>query len=159
MERDARLRAGEVVKSGDGTLSLEDIKRILPHRDPFLFVDKVIETGVDKRIVGIKKITGEEYFFKGHFPGRPILPGVIMIEAMAQLSGILLLNKEECLERGAYFIGVNNVRFRKAIIPGDELRLEAEIVKMRTRLTKVHSAVKLGDEVICEADFMFGFGS
>lgn len=158
-ERDAGLRPGAVVKAEDGTLDLEDIKKILPHRDPFLFVDRVTAIEADKRIEGVKKITGGEFFFKGHFPGRPILPGVIMIEAMAQLGGLLMLNKEECLNRPAYYIGVNNVRFRKAVIPGDELTLEAELVKMRTRIAQLHGVIRLEGEVVCEADFMFGFGS
>ncbi len=119
-ERDAGLRPGAVVSIEKGTLTLEDIKKILPHRDPFLFVDHVVSVEADKRIAGIKKITGDEFFFKGHFPGRPILPGVIMIEALAQLGGLLMLNNEECLTRPAYFIGVNKVRFKKAVVPGDE---------------------------------------
>jgi len=158
-ERDASLRPGAVVKAKDGVLELEDIKSILPHRDPFLFVDRVTVIEADKSIKAVKKITGDEFFFKGHFPGKPILPGVIMIEALAQAGGILMLNKEECLNRPAYYIGVNNVRFRKAIIPGDELKLEVELVKMRSRIAQMHGSIKIGDELACEADFMFGFGT
>ena len=107
--RDAGLKAGEIIEPKDGTLDINDIQRIIPHRDPFLFVDKIIEIEKDKRIVGIKKITGNEEFFKGHFPGNPIMPGVLMIEALAQVGGILLFNKKESLKRSAYFVGLNNV--------------------------------------------------
>ena len=157
--RDAGLKAGEVVKPKDGTLDMNDIKKIIPHRDPFLFVDKIIEIEEDKRVVGIKKITGEEFFFKGHFPCRPILPGVLMVEALAQLGGILMFNKEESLNRSAYFIGLNNVRFRKAVVPGDTLRLEVDVEKLRSRVAQLHGVVKVEDDVACEADILFGFST
>lgn len=157
-ERDAGLRPGTVVITKNGILTLEDIKKILPHRDPFLFVDRVLSIEPGKKISGIKKITGDEFFFKGHFPGRPILPGVIMIEALAQLGGLLMLNNEECLTHPAYFIGVNRVRFRKAVIPGDELTLEVELIRMRTRIAQMRGVLKIEGEAACEADFIFGFG-
>lgn len=155
--RDAGLRASEVIKPKDGTLDINDIKKIIPHRDPFLFVDKIIEIEEDKKATGIKKITGNEEFFKGHFPARPIMPGVLMIEALAQLGGILMFNKEKNLGRSAYFIGLNNVRFRKAVIPGDTLRLEVDVVKLRSRITQLHGVVKVDEDVACEADILFGF--
>lgn len=158
-ERDAGLKAGEVVKPKDGTLDINDIKKILPHREPFLFVDKIIEIEEDKRVAGIKKITGEEYFFKGHFPGRPILPGVIMIEALAQLGGTLMFNREENLNRPAYFIGLNNVRFRKAAIPGDTLRLEVRVERLKSRIAQLHGVVRVDNDIACEADILFGFGT
>lgn len=154
--RDAGLIGGEVVKPKEGTLDVNDIQKILPHRNPFLFVDKVIEVEKD-RVVGIKKITGKEEFFKGHFPARPIMPGVLIVEALAQLGGILMLNKEENLNRPAYFFGLNNVRFRKAVIPGDTLRLEVNVIKARLRIAQLHGIAKVDSEVACEAELMFGF--
>ncbi len=155
--RDAGLKAHEVVEPKEGKLDINDIKKILPHRDPFLFVDKITEIEQDKRIVGIKKITGNEEFFKGHFPGNPIMPGVLMIEALAQLGGILMFNKKENLNRSAYFIGLDKVRFRKAVIPGDELRLEVDIVKLKSRIVQLHGVVKLESEIVVEAGILFSF--
>lgn len=153
--RDAGLRAGEIIEPKDGTLKMDDIKKILPHREPFLFIDKVIEIE-ENRAVGIKKITGGEGFFKGHFPGNPILPGVLMIEALAQLGGILMFSKKENLNLTVYFAGLNNVRFRKAVIPGDTLRLEVDIIKRRSRIAQLHGVVKVDSEVAAEADILFG---
>lgn len=155
--RDAGLRAGELVKPKDGTLGIDDIRKIVPHRDPFLFVDKIIEIEEDKRIVGIKKITGNEEFFKGHFPNNPIMPGVLMVEALAQLGGILMLNKEENLTRPAHFVGLDNVRFRKVVIPGDTLRLEIDVVKVKSRMAWLHGVAAVDSEIAAEADILFGF--
>ena len=157
--RDAGLKATEVVEPKSGTLDREDIHKLLPHRDPFLFVDKIIEIEKDKRIVGIKKMTGDEFFFKGHFPGHPIMPGVLMIEALAQAGGILMLNRKENLSRPAYFVGVNNVRFRKAVIPEDTLTLEVEVVRARSRMVQLHGKALVKAELAAEVDMLFGFGT
>ena len=154
--RNAGLTASELVQPRNGVLGIDQIKKILPHRDPFLFVDEVIEIEKD-RVAGIKKITGREEFFKGHFPNRPIMPGVLIIEALAQLGGVLMLNKEENLNRPAYFFGLDNVRFKKAVIPGDTLRLEVNIVKLKLRIAQLHGTAKVDSEVACEADMLFGF--
>lgn len=156
-ERDAGLRASEVVEPKDGTLDINDIRKILPHRDPFLFVDEIIEIEKDERAVGIKKITGDEEFFKGHFPDNPIMPGVLMIEALAQVGGILMFNKKENLNRPAYFVGLDNVRFRKAVIPGDVLRLEVDVIKLKAHIAQLHGVAKVDKEVAAEADILFGF--
>jgi len=154
--RDAGLKATEVVEPKDGTLDINDIKKIIPHRDPFLFVDKIIEFEKDKRIVGIKNVTGKEQFFTGHFPNNPIMPGALMIEALAQTGGILMLNKKENFNRTAYFIGIDNARFRKAVVPGDLLRLEVIVTKLKTRIVRLYGAAIVEGEVACETDFLFG---
>jgi 3-hydroxyacyl-[acyl-carrier-protein] dehydratase len=154
--RDAGLRAREVVEPKNGTLDKDAVSKIIPHREPFLFIDKV-EIYEDKRAVGIKKITGNEEFFKGHFPGNPIMPGVLIIEALAQLGGILMLNKRENLNRPAYFVGLNNVRFRKAVIPGDTLTLEVDVIKLRSRIVQLHGVAKVESDIAAEIDILFGF--
>lgn len=135
-------------------LGLEDIKKILPHRDPFLFVDKIIEMS-DKRIVGSKVLSGQEPFFKGHFPQRPVMPGVLMVEALAQAGGVLMLSKPEHRGKIAYLASVNEARFRRVVSPGDELRLEVEIIKFKARVGMVRGVAKVGADVACEAEIMF----
>lgn len=155
--RDAGLKASEVVMPKNGILDIDDIIKIIPHRYPFLFVDKIIEVEGDKRIVGIKNVTANEPFFKGHFPDNPIMPGVLLIEALTQVGGILLFNKKENLNRPAYFFGVDNVRFRKAVIPGDVLRLEVEVIKLKARIAQLHGVAKVDGDVAAEADILLGF--
>jgi 3-hydroxyacyl-[acyl-carrier-protein] dehydratase len=111
-------------------IEIKEILDILPHAYPFLLVDRIIELDPGKRIVGIKNVTYNEPFFPGHFPGRPIMPGVLIVEAMAQTAGILVFNSlpQELHKPPIYFLGINNVRFRKPVIPGDQLHLELEII-------------------------------
>lgn len=155
--RDAGLRAHEVVEPKDGTLDINDVKKIIPHRDPFLFVDKVMEIEKDKRVVGLRKITGSEEFFKGHFPGNPIMPGVLIIEALTQVGGVLMFNKKENLNRPAYFMGLDNVRFRKAVIPGDTLILEINVIRLKSRIARLHGVAKVDSDIVAEADILLGF--
>lgn len=136
-------------------LDTPEIMRVLPHRYPFLFVDKVTELEEDKKAVGIKNVTINDYFFKGHFPGRPVMPGVLIIEAMAQLAGILMLSKKENLGKLAYFAGIDKVRFRKAVVPGDQLRLEVEVIKLRSKTGQVHTRALVEGKVVAEANLMF----
>ena len=135
-------------------MGLEEIKKILPHREPFLFVDRVIEIS-EKNIVGIKVLTGREPFFAGHFPRRPVMPGVLMIEALAQAGGVLMLSKSEHRGKIAYLASVNEARFRRVVSPGEELRLEVELLKFKARVGMVRGVAKVGVDVACEAEIMF----
>jgi len=138
------------------TLDINVIQNILPHRYPFLLVDRILEV-TDNRVVGIKNVTINEPFFQGHFPGHPIMPGVLIIEAMAQVGGVGALNKKENLGKLAYFLSINNARFRKPVVPGDTLRIEIDLLTTKLSVMKVHGVAKVGDEVVTEADLMFAF--
>ncbi|MFH1847734.1 MAG: bifunctional UDP-3-O-[3-hydroxymyristoyl] N-acetylglucosamine deacetylase/3-hydroxyacyl-ACP dehydratase [Candidatus Omnitrophota bacterium] len=137
-----------------GELDINVIKRILPHRYPFLLVDKIVSMD-EKHIVGIKNVTANEEFFLGHFPGRPIMPGVLIVEAMAQTAGVLMLNKEENFGKLAYFTGIDNVRFRKTVIPGDQLVLDIEITRFRAKVGQAKATAKVDGKLACEANLMF----
>ena len=136
-------------------LGRKDILSILPHRPPFLFVDKIVEWEEDKMAVGIKEVNLNEFYFKGHFPGHPIMPGVLIVEAMAQTAGVLMLKKKENRGKLAYFMAINNVKFRKAVIPGDTLRMEVEVIKLRKRVGQVHTRALVENKLAAEADLMF----
>ena len=154
-----KLQAGGMkavyVETSGHTLDAIDIQKILPHRYPFLLVDKIIEIEPDKKAVGIKNVTMNEQFFTGHFPGRPVMPGVLIVEAMAQTAGVLLLNKKENIGKYAYFMSLDNVKFRKTVVPGDQLRLEVEVVKLRSKTGQVHTKALVDGSVVSEADLMF----
>jgi UDP-3-O-[3-hydroxymyristoyl] N-acetylglucosamine deacetylase/3-hydroxyacyl-[acyl-carrier-protein] dehydratase len=136
-------------------LDIFAIERILPHRYPFLLVDRVIELIPDRRAVGIKNVTINEPFFAGHFPKRPVMPGVMIIEALAQVAGILLLNKPENLGKYAYFVAMDRVKFRRTVLPGDTLTLEAQVLKIRSKTGQMRVKALVEDKVAAEADLMF----
>ncbi|MBC8473724.1 MAG: 3-hydroxyacyl-ACP dehydratase FabZ, partial [Candidatus Omnitrophica bacterium] len=154
-----KIQAGGIkavyIETGGGALDASDIQKILPHRYPFLLVDKIVELVPDKKAVGIKNVTMNEEFFTGHFPGRPVMPGVLIIEALAQVAGVLMLNKRENVGKLAYFMSLDNAKFRKAVVPGDQLRLEVEIVKLRSKIGQVHTKALVNGQVVSEADLMF----
>jgi len=135
-------------------LDINMIQKILPHRYPFLLVDKIIEV-TDKGIVGIKNVTINEPFFQGHFPGHPIMPGVLIIEAMAQVGGVGALSKSDNAGKLAYFLSINNAKFRKPVLPGDVLRIEVELVKVKMSIIQTRGVAKVGNDVVTEAEMMF----
>ncbi len=137
-------------------MNINDIKKILPHRYPFLFVDRVL-TIEEKKITAVKSVTGNEAFFNGHFPGYPLMPGVIIVEAMAQVGGILLLSKPEYKDRLAVFAGIDGVRFRRQVVPGDQLVMTAEILQIKGPIVKFKTSAKVNDEPVTEAELMFSF--
>ena len=134
-------------------LGVNEIKRILPHRYPFLLVDRVIEWQEDKMAVGIKNVTVNEEFFQGHFPQQPIMPGMLQIEALAQLSGILLFRNRKDSDSLAYFRTVEKVKFRRPVVPGDQLRLEVQILKKRGNIAKFSGQALVNAEVVTEVEF------
>jgi len=134
------------------SLDITQIQAILPHRYPFLPIDRVIEMERMKRIVAIKNVTANEPFFSGHFPGYPIMPGVLMIEAMAQAGGALLLTEiPDRDKRLMVFTGIEKAKFRKPVTPGDQLRIEVEVLVWRTTAVKMQGRAFVGDKAACEA--------
>jgi UDP-3-O-[3-hydroxymyristoyl] N-acetylglucosamine deacetylase / 3-hydroxyacyl-[acyl-carrier-protein] dehydratase len=141
-----------------GILCREDIKKILPHRYPFLMVDRILELN-ETSATGIKKLSMNDYFFAGHFPGNPVMPGVLMLEAMAQVGGVILLSRPENKGKTAYFMLINNAKFRRIVRPGDELRLEVDVVRYKTRTGQVHGRATVDGNLAAEADLNFAFGN
>lgn len=137
------------------TFEAQEILEILPHRYPFMLVDRIVECDDEKRIVGIKNLTFNELFFQGHFPGQPVMPGVLQMEAMAQVAGILLNRMFGGEGKVSYFAAIDNARFRRPVVPGDQLRMEIEIIKAKPRLSKVHAKATVDGKVASEADLMF----
>ena len=139
-------------------LDIEQIKEIIPHRYPFLLVDRVLEVEEGKRAVGIKNVTANEEFFNGHFPDYPVMPGVLIVEALAQVGAVAMLKKEENRGRLAFFTGIDNCRFKKQVKPGDQLRLEVEIIRSRGALGKGKATATVDGVLVCEAEIMFALG-
>ncbi len=136
-------------------LDIEEIRAILPHRYPFLLVDRILELEPGKRAVGLKNVTINEEFFEGHFPGHAVMPGVLVMEAMAQVGGVLLLSMSGNEGKLAYFGGMDKVRFRKPIFPGDTLITEVILLKNRGKIGKVKVIGRVDGEVAAEAEFIF----
>jgi len=138
----------------------QGILELLAHRYPFLLIDRVIETVPGDKITALKNVTINEPFFQGHFPGRPIMPGVLIIEAMAQAGGILayLTGSVEQRNRLIYFMGMDKVRFRKPVVPGDQIIIEAKIIKFRSKAAKMSGIATVNNQMVAEAELMASFG-
>lgn len=139
---------------------IQGIMELLPHRYPFLLVDRVIELIPDDRIVALKNVTINEPFFQGHFPGKPVMPGVLIIEAMAQVGGILAYETgpPEKRNRLIYFMGMDKVRFRKMVVPGDQIIFEAKMLKFRSKVAKMSGTATVDDQLVAEAVLLASFG-
>ena len=135
-----------------------EIMKILPHRFPFLLVDRIIELEIGKRAVGLKNVTINEHFFQGHFAQYPVMPGVLIVEALAQTGGIALGTMDEYKGRIAFFAGIDNVRFKRQVKPGDTLRLEAELTQLRRSIGTASVLARVDGEVACKGDIMFALG-
>lgn len=147
----------QFVKKEGVVFDINAIQRILPHRYPFLLVDKIIHLEMDKKVIGVKSVTVNEPFFVGHFPGQPIMPGVLIIEAMAQTGGILLLNSfPNPEEKLVYFMQINNAKFRKPVVPGDQLFMEVELTQKKSKVVLMSAKAYVNDVLVAEADFMAG---
>ena len=140
--------------------AIQKIMQFLPHRYPFLLVDRVIELEPGVRIVALKNVTINEPFFQGHFPGQPVMPGVLIIEAMAQAGGLLAYESGPADKHGQliYFMGMDKVRFRKPVVPGDQLIFEARILRMRTKVAKMAGTAFVDNQLVAEAELMASFG-
>jgi len=136
-------------------LSINEILRIIPHRYPFVLVDRILEMEPGKRAVGLKNVSFNEEFFQGHFPGNPVMPGVLVVEAMAQTAAVcLLVSVEGRDDKVPYFTGIDACKFRRPVVPGDQLRLEVEIVSARLRLSKARGRALVNGQVCAEADIL-----
>jgi 3-hydroxyacyl-[acyl-carrier-protein] dehydratase len=141
-------------------VEIKEIMKILPHAYPFLLVDRILEMEAGKRIVGVKNVTYNEPFFPGHFPGRPIMPGVLIVEAMAQTAGILVFQSvdEESRKKPVFFLGMDNVKFRRPVIPGDQLRLEIEMTKHRQSIWGFKGKALVDGKLVAEAELLTMLG-
>ena len=136
-------------------IDIKEIQSILPHRYPFLLIDRILELEQGKRIVGIKNVTINEPFFQGHFPGNPIMPGVLILEAMAQIGGILAIKSTASLEgkeKIALFLGIEKAKFRKPVVPGDQIKFEVTVIHERAPTWKVSAKAFVDEKLVCEAE-------
>ncbi|WP_446898102.1 3-hydroxyacyl-ACP dehydratase FabZ [Clostridium sp. LBM24168] len=140
-------------------LGIEEIKKIIPHRYPFLLIDRVTYMEPGKKVIAYKNVTANEYFFQGHFPGKPVMPGVLIIEALAQAGAVAILNKDEFKNKIAFFGGINKAKFRQMVIPGDTLTLVVEIVKIKGPAGIGKAIAYVKDKKVAEAELMFMIGN
>ncbi len=136
-------------------LGIRDIKEIIPHRYPFLLIDKILKLEKGKKAIGIKNVSGNEEFFQGHFPEKPVMPGVLIVEALAQVGACAILSSEDNLGKIALFAGIDGMRFKRQVIPGDQLLLEVELTKMRGPVGKGKAKATVDGEVATEGVLMF----
>ena len=136
-------------------MDIVEIKKLLPHRYPFLLVDRVTEVIPGHSAKGFKNLTANEQFFEGHFPFKPIMPGVLMVEALAQMACLAMLTKEEFKNKLGVFTGIEGIKFRQMVVPGDRLDMEVELIKLRGPIGKVKGIARVGDKVACEGEISF----
>lgn len=155
----ARMRsmvpAAVPIPSGESVLDINDVLKILPHRYPFLMVDRIVDFEGDNKCTGVKNVTYNEPYFPGHFPGHPIMPGVLQLEAMAQVSSVLMLRKPENVGKLGYFMSADNVKWRRPVLPGDTLFIEADIIKIRGSIGQTRCRCLVNNEVVSEAELKF----
>ena len=151
----AVLKAQLQMEFKGNELDVQSIMKILPHRYPFLLIDKIIELEQGKRAVGIKNVTINEMFFNGHFPGRPVMPGVLIVEAMAQVGGVLMLSHPQNRGKLAFFMSIKNAKFRRTVVPGDQLILEVGVGKIRSKAGQLLAQASVDGKIVAEAEFMF----
>jgi len=137
-------------------LNTIEIQKLIPHRYPFLLVDRILELEPGVRAVGIKNVTMNEPFFQGHFPGNPLMPGVLIVEALAQVGAVALMSMDEYKGKLAVFAGIDNVRFKKQVTPGDTLRMEVTLDSIRRGIGKGTAVAYVDDKVACKGSIMFG---
>ena len=138
-------------------LDISQVMEVLPHRYPFLLVDRILEFEPNKRIVGLKNVTINEPFFQGHFPGHPIMPGVLLIEAMGQTGGVLALKslpEEEAKKKVIYFMSIDKAKFRKPVLPGDQVRLEVTVIKQRGNIQSLQAVATVAGAVVAQAELL-----
>jgi 3-hydroxyacyl-[acyl-carrier-protein] dehydratase len=138
-------------------MTVQEIEKLLPHRYPFLLVDRIIELEPNKRVVGVKCVTANENFFVGHFPGHPVMPGVLILEALAQCSAIMALTAmppEKRAGKVIYFMSIDGAKFRKPVVPGDRLELHCEMIRSKASLMKTRGEAKVDGQVVAEGEFM-----
>src|SRR5437016_4356719 len=156
--RRSAVATPRTIPSGDGGLDIDEVMQILPHRFPFLMVDRIISFETETKCVGVKTVTINEPFFQGHFPGHPVMPGVLQVEAMAQVASILLFKLAKTTSRIGYFMSADAVKFRKPVLPGDTIFIHAELTKSRgERLAKAKCHCVVNDAIVSEAELMFTF--
>ncbi len=140
---------------------IREIMNFLPHRYPFLLVDRILEVVPGEKITGLKNVTLNEPFFQGHFPGTPIMPGVLIVEAMAQTGGVLFVVTQKQKKNGLvfYFMGMDKVRFRKPVVPGDQLIMEVQLLNLRSKAAKMSGKATVDQKLVAEAEFMATIGA
>lgn len=138
-------------------IGIQEIMETLPHRYPFLLVDRILELEMGKRVVGIKNVTMNEPFFQGHFPGHPIMPGVLLLEAMAQTGGVLALKSvppDQVKNKVIYFMSIDKAKFRKPVVPGDQVRFELDVIRQRSNIVSLKALALVDGAVVAEAEMM-----
>ncbi|MDR2131810.1 MAG: 3-hydroxyacyl-ACP dehydratase FabZ [Clostridiales Family XIII bacterium] len=143
---------------GDSLLNRAQIMEIIPHRDPFLLVDEVLELEAGRRVLAVKRVRADEYYFQGHFPQEKVMPGVLIVEALAQAGAVAILSMEEYRGKIAYFGGIDKARFREKVVPGDTLTLEVSLDRLRRRTGTGKAEARLGEKLACRCEILFAVG-